>query len=155
MRSLTKWKLKMKNSNKYTIDKSIKDVSITFISDNKTYQSYNYENKEGVQKRGFFVYVSPSVNKIKLLNKESVKYVAGAAPKNGYSAPKPAHYKKVDEYYILLGDNSAIPLPKKSKKIAALFPEKSGDIIAFIKANKIKTSKEADLVELINYINTI
>ncbi|OUR91508.1 hypothetical protein A9Q87_09360 [Flavobacteriales bacterium 34_180_T64] len=143
------------NSKKYTIDKSLKNVLITFISDNKTYQSYDYENKDGNLKRGFFVNVSPADNKVKLLNKEFKKYIAGAAPKNGYSAPKPAYYKKVDEYYIKINDNSAVVLPNKGKKIAALFPEKSSDIIAFIKANKIKTSKEAHLIKLMNHISTL
>jgi hypothetical protein len=79
------------------------------------------------------------------------------ASKTGYDAPKPAMYKNVkDRMYIKLANKEAVLLPTKKKKLAkTLFPENSKIILDFINSNKIKLSKEADLITFINYLNTL
>jgi hypothetical protein len=61
-----------------------------------------------------------------------------------------------DRIYIKIGSKEAIVLPTKKKKLAkAIFPENPKDILDFINSNKIKLSKEEDLITLINYLNSM
>jgi len=58
--------------------------------------------------------------------------------------------------YIKLANKEAVLLPTKKKKLAkALFPENSKIILDFINSNKIKLSREADLITFVNYLNTL
>ena len=55
---------------------------------------------------------------------------------------------------MLEGENAQL-LPKKNKDLAKLFPANSKEILSFIKTNKIKTSREDDLIRLVTYISSL
>ena len=46
-------------------------------------------------------------------------------------------------------------LPKKKKSVVKLFASKEKEVKAFIKKNKIKLTKEKDLIKLIGYVNSL
>lgn len=138
------------------INKNIDGVTITFLKDDKVYESINYINKEGVAERGYFIHLNSADSKINLLIKESKKFIERQPAKSSYQDTKPAKFKRVDDvYYVIIKNKTAQILPTKKKELLSLFPEKSNDISSFIKSNKIKISKRGDLLKLISYINTL
>lgn len=143
-----------KNSTQ-AINKNIDGISITFLSNNKTYKVYNYINNSGIVNRGYFIDLSNTNSDIKLLIKESKVYVKRKPALNSYQETKPAQFKREDDTYYILSNNTAQELPKKGKDIAGLFPEHTKTILTYIKSEKIKTNREEDLIKLVNYINTL
>ncbi len=138
------------------INKNIDGVTITFLKDDKTYESINYINDKGLAERGYFIHLSSTSAKINLLIKEAKKFIERKPAKSSYQVTKPAQFKRLDDiYYIIIKNKTAQLLPSKKKDLLRLFPEHSKAIEAFIKSNKIKTSKQDDLITLVNYINTL
>jgi hypothetical protein len=138
------------------INKNIDGVKITFLKDEKTYQSINYINEDGIAERGYFIHVNGVNSKIKLLAKETKKFIERRPAKSSYQDTKPAEFKRLDDvYYIIIKNNTAQLLPEKKKDLLKLFPENSDKIEDFIKSNRIKMSKQEDLLELMSYINIL
>lgn len=138
------------------INKNIEGVTITFLKDDKTYESFNYLDKDGVALRGYFIHVNSANSKIKLLIKESKKFIDRKPAKSGYQDTKPAHFKRVDDtYYVMVKNKTAQIVPSKKKDIINLFPDHTESVSIYLKNNKFKTSKPDDLLKLINHVNTL
>ncbi|WP_299222749.1 hypothetical protein [uncultured Psychroserpens sp.] len=142
---------------KFTIDKSIKDVTITFLKSGSVFELIDYLDNDNID-RAYFSHLSSKDSKIKLFKSSPVILVKYSQVSNGYSSPKPSTYKKSsDKFYIKKqGDGElAVRVPKNKKGIAKLFPEHQNAILKYIKSESIKTTKEEDLIKLIDYINTL
>ena len=132
------------------------NLLIVFALGNKTYEAIDYVNVEGKTSRGYFVHVNNANSKYQLLIKETIQFVDRKPAKTSYDKTKQAEFKRLeDRYFITNGNEAAVEFPKKKKDFPKVFPDKHKDILSFMKKNKIKTSKDEDLVELINYINTL
>ncbi len=139
----------------YLLNKLKKDFIIKFNSTNKSYKAFSYIKDDNFL-TGYFVILSNIKSKISLLKKERIMFVESKVGVTSYQEDKPAHFKRVnDKYFLKIEDNPAKILPKNKKDIAKIFPEHSKEILSFIKKNKIKTSKEADLIKLASFINTL
>lgn len=137
-------------------NKNLSNVVITFLNDNVKFTTLNYINSDDGLERGYFVSLTESNDKVKLFSKKQIKYFEAKPAKTSYDNDKPAEFKNVnDTHFISINDAYARELPTNKKSIAKMFPKNSKDILNFIKKNKIKTSREADMVNLINYINTL
>lgn len=150
--------MEVKNENEAvsTINKSISNISVTFLQNNKTYQVFKYLNEDGSSDNGYFTLLSNINTKVKLLLKESKVYKEGQAAKSGYEqAVRPSFKKAKDKYFIKVGGDYAIELPKSKKDVAKLFPKFESQISSFIKKNKIKTSSKEDLLELTKFISEL
>ena len=140
----------------YALNKNDDSVKITFTATNESYHLFNYIDESGRQKKGYFIKLNKGGKNL-ILKKHRVVFFKEQASKTGYDEPKPAMYKSMkDRIYIKFGSKEAVVLPTKKKKLAkAIFPENPKDILDFINSNKIKLSKEEDLIILVNYLNTI
>ena len=139
----------------YVINKYRRDITVKFVGLNKTYQNFGYL-EDGNENFSYFINLSNENSKVKLLKKENIILVKKTVATTSYDKERPAHYKQVsDDYFIKINENLAQELPKKDKDIANLFPEHSKTILAYVKAEKIKTKKEEDLIKLFEYINTL
>ncbi len=137
-------------------NKSISNVVITFINDDLKLTPLNYINSDDGMQRGYFVPLTDDNGKIKLFSKKQVKYYKAKLAITGYDKDKPAEFKNIsDTHFISINGAYARELPSKKKDIANLFPKNSKEVLNFIKKNKIKTSREEDLIELIGYLNTL
>jgi len=147
--------VKKDNGDLNALNKELVDVTITFTKDNKSYRVYNYIDPDtNNNMNGYFVVATDGAKP--LLVKERIVFIEKQQAKSSYDKTKPAQYKRKDDlFFTLNNDGVAIELPSKKKDLAKAFPKHSKDILSFIKANKIKTSKQADLVKLLNYINTL
>lgn len=140
----------------YALNKDDDSVKITFTGTNESYNIFNYTDDSGRQKKGYFIKLN-SEGEVLILKKHRIVFFDEQPSKTGYDAPKPAMYKNVkDRIYIKLANKEAVLLPTKKKKLVkALFPENSKTILDFINSNKIKLTKEADLIIFANYLNTL
>ncbi len=138
------------------INKTIPGISVTFVNSGKTYQIFDYLNNIGSTKKGYFIDLSNPNDKIKLLLKQSKVYFEGKPTRSGYQPSTPPSFKNVeDKFFVKIMEDNAFEVKKNKKKIASLFPKHDSSILSFIKKNKIKVSKEEDLVKLFNFINTL
>ena len=141
----------------YALNKNDDSIKITFTTTNESYHIFDYiDEKNGRQKKGYFMKLNKEGKNL-ILKKHKVVFIEEQASKTGYDEPKPAMFKSLkDRIYIKLGSKEAIELPTKKKKLAkALFPENSKAILDFINSNKIKLTKESDLITFVNYLNTL
>lgn len=138
----------------YALNKNFTNLTVTFTNNNATYQIFNFINDDNLLDNGFFMVLSNPSSNIKLLLKQTKKFVEREESKSSYQEGKPAHFKTLkDKYYIVVGEQNAVELPKNKKHIAQLFPDFGDDILSFIKKNKIRTSNKEDLIKLVDYIN--
>jgi hypothetical protein len=140
----------------YSLNKDDDSIKITFTATNETYNIFSYIDDSGRQKKGYFIKLSNEGENI-ILKKHRIVFFEEQASKTGYDAPKPALYKNVkDRIYIKLANKEVVLMPTKKKKLVKeLFPENSKIILDFINSNKIKLSKESDLIAFANYLNTL
>jgi hypothetical protein len=143
-----------KEADTFILLKDNNDFTIEFTTNGDIYQTYSYLN-EGVVKRDFFVNLV-STNRVSLLKKQKVEFIDETPAKSSYEKSKPAKFDRLkDSYYVKIGSANTIILPSNKKSIAKLFPKYESEIKTFIKENKIKTSKEKDLITLVEYINQL
>lgn len=98
-----------------------------------------------------YVFLQDS-GKYSLFMKKAVEYLPYVAPK-GYADPIPDRFNsKTDEFYLKIENN---PLKKfrTKKDLLGLLGNKP-EIEAYIKKEKIKTDKAADLKKLFGYLNS-
>ncbi|WP_179344258.1 hypothetical protein [Winogradskyella ursingii] len=139
----------------YVLSKDINDISLEFTTSGELYQTYEYVNEDNESKKDFFVNLVKT-NRVSLLKKQEVKFEPAKPAKSSYEKSRPAKYERQkDEYYIKIGAEKAMPLPSNKNDIAELFPKYEKEIKTFIKKNRIKTSKEEDLISLVKYINQL
>lgn len=104
--------------------------------------------KDGKTNDYLFVVVE---GKYSLLRKERVNLLPAEPPK-GFAESKPARFESAeDEYYIEADDLQPVPIFAK-RDLEKLFHE-NVSALAFMKDEKIKAGKEADLVKLVEFLN--
>lgn len=139
----------------FVLNKNFNNYEVDFIGLKKTYKVFKYVDESGVLSNDFFV-VLTSNNNLKLLKKENVKYYGERIATSTYDKARKATYKRAnDAYFIVIGETNAQPFSAKKKDIAEQFSESSDKILDFIKINKLNTSKDEDLIRVINYISTL
>ncbi|WP_156168344.1 hypothetical protein [Kordia zhangzhouensis] len=123
---------------------------------NITYKILEYDESDG-DRLGYYVQLTDD-SKITLYRKDRKKFVEEKkASYNGNLGGVSAKFKSErSEFFIEIdGSGSAILVPRRKKDVIKLFPGKEKEVEKFIKEKKIKTTKEEDLIKLINYINTL
>lgn len=151
------FEVKGENNKAYALNRYRRDIVVEILPLKKTYQVIGYYDDDQNENFGYFLNLSNPNAKTVLYKKEKVIFIDEQKAITGYDNSDPAKYKRVnDKFFIKLkGKNILTELPNKKKNIVNLFPEHKDSISKYIKENRIKTSKEEDLVQLINYINTL
>ncbi|WP_412983740.1 hypothetical protein [Pontimicrobium sp. IMCC45349] len=143
------------NNKAYALNKYRKDIVITFINTKTSFKLFDYIDDDGNKRTSYFSILKSSGDNT-ILKKQIIIFQEEKFSKTGYDEHKPPQFKRLkDRTYIKVKDNMAVLMPKNKSKFAALFPESKDDILKFIKKNKIKLSKDSDLVTLIEHINTL
>ena len=153
-------KLKRADSKIYAINKYDIDAVFTFTSSKVSYHLFDYlssdSKKESIIK-GYFTKLNPEGPNF-ILKKSMILFFPEKVAVSGYDTAKPATYKKVkDRTYIKLANKDAAVLLETNKKklVKQLFPSSSKVILEFIKSNKIKLKKDADLIKFAEFLNTL
>lgn len=124
------------------------------LGENK-YRAYNYRKKDR-DDIGFFVIISDNDDKYcTLLKKEKIIFKDAVAQQNAFVTSSPTRFtKEKDIYYIKIGD-ALMQIPKKEKDFIKLFLNKKEQLKKHLTKNKYKLNKEKDLLEIVNYYNSI
>ena len=139
----------------FVLNKNMTNYDVNFKTQRKTYKSFEHKTEDGKVAHGFFVKLSDN-NGVSLLKKENVKFFKEVKAVSTYDKARTAKYRRAnDQYFIKINEDAAIELSTKKKDIAKLFPNKSKDILGYIKSNKLNTKDEADLIKLINHISSL
>jgi hypothetical protein len=136
-----------KNNRNYVIKQHIGDVTYKILEDPDSKQD----------KLGYYVQLSKDA-KITLYRKDRKKFVEIETSTYGSNTKgTTAKFKELrSEFYIELGGNGvAIKLSKKKKDVIAIFKGKEDEAKKFIKKNKIKVTREKDLIALIEYMTSL
>lgn len=126
-------------------------TEVTF-KDGTKYVVFEY-TFDGAKKNGYLE-VLLSNSSISLFKKEVIKFLPAKKAESGYDKDVPAMYKKARDRYLISNKKGEINSFSKKKDFLNFFPDKKTDIEKFIKSNKIKFTKEKDLIILIKHINS-
>ncbi|WP_033957676.1 hypothetical protein [Psychroserpens jangbogonensis] len=151
------FEVKGDNNKAYALNRYRRDIVVEMVHLKKIYQVFGYYDDKQNENFGYFLHLSNSTSKTILFKKERIIFIDEQKATSGYDTAKSARYKRLnDKFYIKLGDEKILSeLPSNKKAIVKLFPEHQESILKYIKENRIKTSKEKDLIQLIGYINTL
>lgn len=128
----------------------LNDVIIDFPTLNKKYEALRYILDDKA-KYGYLV-VLVEGPKYSLFKKETVELMKGEKSPNAYGKDANDYYAKAKDVYLLKKGGQFFRLPKSIKDILALLDNKQ-ESESFTKTNKINSSKESDLMKLINFVN--
>lgn len=122
---------------------------IRFTNLKSTYKVYELDGK-----LEYFLVQKEAKNS--LLVKQVVKFIKPKEKKTGYDGYKPANFLRVkDKYYLALDNKKLVQIPRKKKKFHAIFGDKSSNVQAYMKENKLGYKSLSDLEKVIEYYNTL
>ena len=130
--------------------KSSSDLFIIMGSENYVFLAPNENNST----QGYFL-IDYKSDKTSLFKKIKKEYIPEQKAYTSLASNIAANYKEKLSLYLYTNDGLLIELPgSKSKRLKA-FGDKSKDIKLFVKENKINLNKEAGLIEVIKYYDTL
>jgi hypothetical protein len=141
-----------KNGQVFYVPKS-DDLTIKFLNSGKEYHYTAYTDK-GNATSGYLVLLSENT-KVSLFKKEQIKFVPAKEAANSYDMGRPAEYKKTDDAFFLEYNGAIENFPKNKKELLRKFSQNEKEISDFLKQNKTSFSREADLIELTKFLNTL
>src|SRR5690606_17180681 len=103
---------------------------------------------------GYLILLSEN-EKVSLYKKEQIRFVPAKEATNSYDMGRPAEYKKADDAFFIELNGTIENFPKNRKELIRKFAHKEKEVSDFVKKNKISFSREADLIELTKFLNTL
>jgi len=151
------FEVKGANNTAYSLNRYRRDIVVEILPLRKQYQVFGYYDENKNENFGYFVYLSDTNAEAVLLKKERITFIGEKRAVTSYDSHRSARYKRwTDQFFIKIGDDRIVKeFPRRKKAIAKLFPEHKDKVFQYLKENKIKTSREADLVQLMTYINSL
>ncbi|NER14441.1 hypothetical protein GWK08_13385 [Leptobacterium flavescens] len=134
--------------NEILVLNKMNDYTITLNGSNKIYQTVTYSNG----KRGYAVLLWKSDDSnTSLFLRERIEFVPKKPAASSYSKDQPAKYKRVKDVLYLKDGSEMTELPTNKKKFFAAFKGKEKEVQQFVKKNKLKISKQEDIVKIIEF----
>ncbi len=135
------------------IDISKKYIISLVDGSEKTYETGNYLDENGILIRTYFEHVDGLINH-KLYKRERKKFIPRKKVE-GYADAKPATFIPLnDAFYISdfkSNKQTLLEIPRKKKKFYSFFGKSSKDMMKYIKKERLGIATEADLVKIFNY----
>ncbi|WP_312397888.1 hypothetical protein [Chryseobacterium sp.] len=100
---------------------------------------------------GYFFEISGGKNA--LYKKVKTKFIDAVPAANSFATEKPATFRTLDPVYYIKTESGFIKNPKNIKEVTEQLPNQKDAIEAFSKTNKLKLSKEDDLIKLVQFLN--
>ncbi len=128
--------------------------TITFLDgSNKVYETRAYVDDEGNQRNTFFEKIH-TANSYSLFLRSRVKYIPGRPEKSSYEPAKPAKFVGLDPVYHVTDNSDSknlLQIPTKKKQFLRLYKNKSKELDAFIKQNKLRLDTSKDLIAALDF----
>lgn len=131
----------------YEIPKEESYPKFTFEKTNEKLVLVNTHNEFS----GYFFEMTSGKNRI--LKKVTTKFHDAIPAPNSLIPGTSARFEIQKPIYFIETENGYIRVPKNSKDLLAIFPDKKGPLSDFLKNNKIKLNNEADLIKLGIFFN--
>ena len=121
---------------------------------NRNIQVSTYQDENGAYRNGY-LYGLQTTGKYQLYYKNNVKYTAGTRPANSLVRPTPNRFTHFRKYFAMQEGEAAAEawISKKSDLINFLDKEDRARAKAYLKEERLSVKKEADLVQLLRYLN--
>ena len=119
----------------------------------KVFGIYLYEDAKGNNRSSYFNPLNEG-NTI-LLFKPEIKLKKGRIPATSYDRKVPPTFIDVSSYYVKKGDGTAKRIRLKKSDILTSLADKKNEVQAYIKNEGLNLKKEADLIKLMDYYNSI
>jgi hypothetical protein len=130
--------------------KNSSDLSIKIGNENYVFLAPNENNNN----QGYFIVILNSTT-TSLFKKIKKEYIPEQKAYTSLASNIAANYKEKQSLYLYTSDGLLIELPgSKSKRLKA-FGDKSKEVKVFVKEHKINLNKEAGLIEVIKYYDTL
>lgn len=151
------FEVKGANNAAYSLNRYRRDIVVEILPLRKQYQVFGYYDENRNENFGYFVYLSNSNANAVLLKKERITFIGEKRAVTSYDTPRSARYKRwEDKFFIKIGEDKIVKeFPRGKKAVAKLFPEHKDEVFQYLKENKIKTSREEGLVQLMTYVNSL
>jgi hypothetical protein len=115
-----------------------------------TYTTYQFTDNK--TKQGYFEILADG--KVRLLSQHTIKFFEKEKEKP-YVDPKPARFDwPLEDFYIQVGTLPAKHITKK-KNLLAAFPKHQKELSNYYKSNKLSAKNKEDLIQLVNYYNSL
>jgi hypothetical protein len=109
--------------------------------------------QQSIEKGGYFKVIQPGKH-YDLYKKIIIDFTPFKSA-NAIESEKPAAFKRTQDYYLVTKKGNFFKIPKRTSKIYTIMDGKEKKIKDFIKKNKLNLKIEKDLVQLVNYYNSI
>lgn len=100
---------------------------------------------------GYFFELAGGKNR--LLKKITTKFYEAVPAPNSLITGTPARFETQKPMYFIQTEDGFIKIPKNNKDLLVSFSNKKDVVESFMKSNKTKLTKEADLIKLVNFLN--
>ena len=127
-----------------------KGISINLENEKYVFLSPNENNTA----QGYFVDLY-SGEKAALYKKIKKVYIPEQKAYTSYSNNVAANYKEKNILYLYQEDGVLVEMPNSKKSKIKIFGDQAKEVKLFIKENNININKEAGLIEVISYYNTL
>jgi len=139
------------NNQNYYLTKTV-GFTITFITDNKVYQSFPLPENAG--KTGFFVVLAAG-DKGTVLLREKITFIEGSQSSTGYDSAQPPQFKRQKDTFYLYRNGMATEITTKKKDFLNLFGAQSKQVESYMKKEKLNPKKAEDLSQIFTYYNSL
>ncbi|MFL9834787.1 hypothetical protein [Chryseobacterium terrae] len=138
-----------------------KGDGVYVLPKNKDFSQINFLNSKdnlilisnGDDSSGYYFKITGDKNS--LLKKEKVVFNDVVPSASSYESEKPAKFLSQKPIYYFKTDKGVVKKILNNNDIYDLFPDKKQSVNKFIKEKRIKINQENDLIELVNYLNSI
>jgi hypothetical protein len=103
-------------------------------------------------RRSFFREIESGERAV-LLARPQVLFEDAKKPAAYQEAEPPKFIRKSDDYYIRVGKEPAVMIPRK-KDLEEVFPNHKNEVRSFIKKKKVKPNNPERMAELVQYYNS-
>lgn len=107
----------------------------------------------GAMRKTYFVEMNKG--NARLLLKQGKKFVEARSASSSYTKDQPAKFENELTYYIITEGNPGIEVRLKVKEVVQALPDHKKEVQAFVKNNKLKMKNEGELIQVLNYYNSL
>ncbi len=135
----------------------VKDGDQNFIlskGENISIISKKYKYLYLSDNKGYFIVFNKNKDTTLML-KAKKKIKKAIEPKSGFGAYVPPKFIRVYSYFIRNKAGNMIPLKLKKKDILDVLVDKKQEISTYVSSNNLSYKKEKDVIEIIDYYNTL
>ncbi len=120
---------------------------------NDRFHVMSFELADGSAKQGYLI--SLNEGKVSLFKRYKKIFIEGQEATSSYGSDKPAKLEEEVTYFLKKEDGVARELKLKKKELLNMLSDKESDLKAYISENKLKLKSAEEVVQLLNYYNSI